>query len=250
MVITVSNHKGGVGKTTTVVNIAAGLHRMGNKVLVVDIDPQSNLSQSIGNTERMSNIYGALKGSYPATPVPILPGWDIIPSTLDLSGAELELSNEPGREYILREVLAPLRKRYDYILVDCPPSLGLLTINALTAADEVLIPIQAHYLAVQGVAKLSEVVDRIRGRLNKSLRIGGVVITHYDGRKVLHRDVEESIKAYFKDKVYKTTIRDNIALAEAPSHGLDIYRYQLKSKGAEDFTALCREIVRRGKKSK
>lgn len=248
MIIAISNHKGGVGKTTTVANIAAGLHRMGKRVLVVDIDPQANLSQSFGSTHHESNIYGAIRGMYPAAPIPVLPGLDIVPSTLDLSGAEVELSGEAGREYILRDVLAPLRRRYDYILVDCPPSLGLLTINALTAADEVLIPMQAHYLAMQGVAKLTEVVDKIRKRLNKTLRIGGVVITHYDGRKVLHRDVAETIRSHFKDSTYTTMVRDNIALAEAPAHGVDIFRYETKSNGATDYAALCKEIIKRGRK--
>lgn len=247
-IITVSNHKGGVGKTTTAVNIAAGLQRMGKRILVVDIDPQANLTQSLGCTHAERNIYGAIRGLYPAVPVTIHPGLDIIPSTLDLSGAEVELSGEAGREYILREVLAPLRKRYDYIIIDSPPSLGLLTINALTAADEVVIPLQAQYLALQGVAKLTEVVDKIRHRLNKQLKLGGVVITHYDGRKVLNREVVNTIKTHFKDKVYKTHIRDNVALAEAPAQGMDVFRYQPKSNGAEDYTALCKEILKRAKR--
>lgn len=248
MIIAVSNHKGGVGKTTTVANIAAGLHRMSKRVLMVDIDPQANLSQSFNTNNQERNIYGAIRGVYPAAPIPVLPGLDIIPSTLDLSGAEVELSGEAGREYILREVLAPLRKRYDYIIIDCPPSLGLLTINALTAADEVMIPMQAHYLAMQGVAKLTEVVDKIRQRLNKALRIGGVVITHYDGRKILHRDMVDNIREHFKERVYATKVRDNIALAEAPAQGVDIFRYEAKSHGATDYTALCKEIVKRTRK--
>lgn len=237
-----------MGKTTAVVNIAAGLHRMGARVLVVDIDPQANLSQSFKSTHQEHNIYGAIRGMHPAAPIPVLPGLDIVPSTLDLSGAEVELSGEAGREFILREVLAPLRKRYDYILIDCPPSLGLLTINALTAADEVLIPMQAHFLAMQGVAKLTEVVDKIRQRLNKTLRIGGVVVTHYDGRKVLHRDVAQTIRDHFKDRMYTTHVRDNIALAEAPAHGVDIFRYQENSNGARDYMALCKEIAKRAKR--
>jgi len=248
MIIAVSNHKGGVGKTTTVANIAAGLHRMSKRVLMVDIDPQANLSQSFNTNNQERNIYGAIRGVYPAAPIPVLPGLDVIPSTLDLSGAEVELSGEAGREYILREVLAPLRKRYDYIIIDCPPSLGLLTINALTAADEVMIPMQAHYLAMQGVAKLTEVVDKIRQRLNKALRIGGVVITHYDGRKILHRDMVDNIREHFKERVYATKVWDNIALAEAPSQGVDIFRYEAKSHGATDYTALCKEIVKRTRK--
>jgi chromosome partitioning protein len=167
---------------------------------------------------------------------------------LDLSGAEVELSSEPGREYILKELIEPLRSSYDFIIIDSPPSLGLLTINSFTASDEILIPLQAQYLALQGLAKLVEVVDKIKGRLNKGLKIGGVFITQYDSRKVLNRDVVDTIQAHFKDQVCKTKIRDNIALAEAPSQGLDIFRYNNKSKGAEDYLALSKEVLKRSNK--
>jgi chromosome partitioning protein len=243
-VISISNHKGGVGKTTSVINIGAGLNKLGKKVLLIDLDPQANLSQSLGLQDQERTIYGALRGEYSLEPLEVLKGLDLIPSTLDLSGAEVELSGEAGREYILRELITPLRGSYDYILIDTPPSLGLLTINAFTASDEILIPLQAQYLALQGLSKLMEVIDKIKKRLNKTLRIGGVFITQYDSRKVLNRDVVTTIEDHFKGGVFKTRIRDNIALAEAPAQGLDIFRYQPKSYGAEDYLSLCKEILK------
>ena len=246
-VISISNHKGGVGKTTSAINIGAGLNLLKKKVLLIDLDPQANLTQSLGLINEPINIYGALRGEYKLQPIEIIKGLDIIPSTLDLSGAEIELSSEPGREYILKELIEPLRASYDFIIIDSPPSLGLLTINSFTASDEILIPLQAQYLALQGLAKLVEVVEKIKGRLNKSLRVGGVFITQYDSRKVLNRDVVETIQAHFKDEVFKTKIRDNIALAEAPSQGLDIFRYSSKSYGAEDYLALSKEVLKRSK---
>lgn len=246
-IISISNHKGGVGKTTSAINIGAGLNRLGKKILLLDLDPQANLSQSLGLIEPEKTIYGALKGEYSLQPIQILKGLDVIPSTLDLSGAEVELSGEAGREYILKELLEPLRSSYDYIIIDSPPSLGLLTINSFTASDEVLIPLQAQYLALQGLAKLTEVIDKIQKRLNKGLKVGGVFVTQYDSRKVLNRDVVSTIEAHFKDIVFKTIIRDNIALAEAPAQGLDIFRYNAKSKGAEDYLSLSKEIIKRHK---
>jgi chromosome partitioning protein len=244
-VLSISNHKGGVGKTTSAINIGAGLNKLGKKVLLIDLDPQANLSQSLGLTNQDKTIYGALKGDYKLEPVSVLKGFDVIPSTLDLSGAEIELSSEPGREYILKELIDGIRNDYDYIIIDSPPSLGLLTINSFTAADEILIPLQAQFLAMQGLAKLVEVVEKIKSRLNKELKMGGVFITQYDGRKVLNRDVVETINAHFKSKVFKTKIRDNIALAEAPAQGLDIFRYNAKSNGAEDYMDLAQEIIKR-----
>jgi chromosome partitioning protein len=246
-VISISNHKGGVGKTTSAINIGAGLNILKKKVLLIDLDPQANLSQSLGLINEPINIYGALRGEYKLQPIEIRKGLDVIPSTLDLSGAEVELSSEPGREYILKELIEPLRASYDFIIIDSPPSLGLLTINSFTASDEILIPLQAQYLALQGLAKLVEVVDKIKQRLNKGLKVGGVFITQYDSRKVLNRDVVETIQAHFKDEVFKTKIRDNIALAEAPSQGLDIFRYNIKSNGAEDYLALSKEVIKRSK---
>ena len=249
-VISISNHKGGVGKTTSAINIGAGLNKLDKKILLIDLDPQANLSQSLGIIEPEMNIYSYLKGvsnnyRLPIKPIEILKGLDVIPSTLDLSGAEVEMSGEAGREYILRELIEPIRASYDYILIDSPPSLGLLTINSFTASDEVFIPLQAQYLALQGLTKLLEVIEKIKKRLNKELKVGGVFITQYDSRKVLNRDVVATIEAHFKDEVFKTRVRDNIALAEAPAQGLDIFRYNLKSYGAEDYLSLSKEILKR-----
>jgi len=243
IVISITNHKGGVGKTTSAINIGAGLSKRGKKVLLIDLDPQANLSISLGISEPEQTIYGAIKGEYKIRPVPIYEGLDILPSTLDLSGAEIELSSETGREYVLREILEPLKNGYDFIFIDCPPSLGLLTINALTASNLIYIPLQAEYLALRGLTKLLEIVTKVRKRLNKDLEVGGVFITQFDSRKVLNRNIVETIEEHFKEKVFKTRLRDNIALAEAPSSGQDIFRYNAKSYGAEDYSALCEEIL-------
>jgi len=247
-VISISNHKGGVGKTTSAINIGAGLNKLGKKILLIDLDPQANLSQSLGFINQERNIYGAIRGESSLDPMEVIEGLDIIPSTLDLSGAEIELSGEAGREYILKELIEPLRGSYDYIFIDTPPSLGLLTINSFTASDEVFIPLQAQFLALQGLTKLMEIIEKIKARLNKGLKVGGVLITQYDSRKILNRDVVATIQAHFKEAVFKTVIRDNVALAEAPTQGADIFRYSPKSYGAEDYLSLCKEILKRHKK--
>ncbi|WP_138995242.1 ParA family protein [Larkinella sp. C7] len=244
-ILAVANHKGGVAKTTSTINLGAGLARMGKRVLLVDLDPQANLTQSLGIAPEgpRPNIYGMIRGVYPLAVVEVANRLSVIPSTLDLSGAEIELSGETGREYILKELLQPARSNYDFILIDCPPSLGLLTLNALTAADQVLIPVQAQFLATQGLAKLIEVVEKIQKRLNQGLTVGGVFLTQYDSRKILNRNVAEAIETHFKGRVFTTKIRDNVALAEAPTQGLDIFRYDPKSNGAEDYTRLTEELL-------
>lgn len=248
-VIAISNHKGGVAKTTSVVNLGAGLHRCGQKVLLIDIDPQANLTQSLGITQPELTIYEALIDQVEELPlISIQEGFSLIPSSLDLSGAELELSNEAGREYLLREKIETLLDQFDYILIDCPPSLGLLTVNALTAAHEVFIPLQAEFLPTQGLAKLMEVIGKIQKRLNQTLEVGGVFLTQYDRRKILNRDVAESLADYFQDKLFQTKIRNNITLAEAPSQGVDVFRYSPKSPGAQDYADLCQEILRKHQK--
>jgi len=251
-VISISNHKGGVGKTTSVVNIGFGLRRFNRRVLLVDIDPQANLTQSLGRldiTPDTPNIYGAITGKYPLQPIEIIDGVDIIPSTLDLAGAETELSGEAGREYILSELLEPLRKKYHYILIDTAPSLSLLTINSLVASDGVFIPLQPQYLALQGLAKLTEVIEKIKKRLNKKLSIKGVIITQYDGRKILNNEVVEVIKKQYPKELFKTYIRNNVALAEAPSKHLDIFRYDEYCNGAQDYKDLCGNIITRLEKN-
>ena len=244
-VIACSNHKGGVGKTTSVVNIGAGLAKLKKKTLLIDLDPQANLTQSFGINTPEFTIYEALKGEHGLKPIKINDYLDIVASTLDLSGAEMELSSEAGREYIFKELLDAVRDDYEYIFVDCPPSLGLLTINAFTAADDLFIPIQPHFLAIKGLTKIIEVKDKVRKRLNRKLEITGVFVTQYDKRKILHRDVVDTINTYFQDKVFDSRIRDNIALAEAPSEGKDIFAYNSTCYGATDYMFLCREILER-----
>ncbi len=248
LIISISNHKGGVGKTTTTVNLGAGLANVGRKILLVDIDPQANLTQSFGITKPESTIYQALKGEKEIQPINIYENLDIIASSIDLAGAEMELNSEAGREFLLSEVLEPVQDNYDYIFIDCPPSLGLLTLNSFTAAKEVIIPIQAHFLAIKGLTKILEVINKVKRRINPSLEISGVIITLYDKRKILHRDVEETIKTYFQEKVYETKIRENIALAEAPTEGKDIFRYNPKSNGAQDYAKLTEEFIQRHEK--
>ena len=244
-IISLLNHKGGVGKTTSTINIGAGMVELGKKVLLIDLDPQANLSVSLGIPRQKYTIYEALRGESEMVPYTVKENFDVVMSTLDLSGAEMELINEAGREFIMRELLEPLRSEYDFIIIDCPPSLGLLTLNALTSSDYVYIPLQTEFLALQGLAKIKQVIDKVRFRLNKKLQIGGVLATMYDNRKVLNRDVVETIRKYFGEKVFNTMIRDNVALAEAPAQRKDIFDYNKRSNGAKDYLALCNEILER-----
>ncbi len=244
-IISLLNHKGGVGKTTSTINIGAGFVEMGKKVLMLDLDPQANLTIALGIPRQKYSIYESLRGESELVPYTVKPNMDVITSSLDLSGAEMELINEAGREYLLRELFSPLVDDYDFILIDCPPSLGLLTLNALTCSNYVIIPLQTEFLALQGLAKIKQVIDKVKFRLNKALDIAGVLPTMYDSRKVLNRDVVETIYKYFGEKVFKTHIRDNIALAEAPAQRKDIFEYNPKSAGAEDYLGVCREIIER-----
>lgn len=244
-IISLLNHKGGVGKTTSAINIGAGMVELGRRVLLVDLDPQANLTLSLGISRQPNTIYESIRGESPLVPYHVREGLDVVISTLDLSGAEMELINEAGREFILRELFDPLLEDYDYIIIDCPPSLGLLTLNALTSSHLVLIPLQTEFLAMQGLAKIQQVIKKVKLRLNKKLRVGGVIATMYDHRKVLNRDVVATIKKYFGDAVFQTMIRDNVALAEAPAQRQDIFTYSPKSPGAQDYLALSREIMER-----
>jgi chromosome partitioning protein len=246
MIYAVSNHKGGVGKTTSTINIGAALANKNKKVLLVDLDPQANLTQSLGIKNVEITIYENLKGEKMIHPVEYKNNLYVLPSSLDLSAAEIELNAEPGREYILNEILSKLTSKFDYILIDCPPSLGLLTINALVSAEYVLIPMQAEYLPLRGLAKLTEVITKIQKRLNDKLKIGCVFLTQYDTRKVLNRDIAESVATYFGNKLLETKISNNIALAEAPSQGKDIFLYSRNSKGAIDYEELCNEMIKKG----
>lgn len=247
-VISLLNHKGGVGKTTSSIGLGAGLVQLGKKVLLMDLDPQANLTLSLGVPRQKVTIYEALRGEGELEPYTVRDNLDVIPSTLDLSGAEMELINEAGREYILREVIEPLQEEYDYIIIDCPPSLGLLTLNSLTSSQFVIIPLQTEFLALQGLAKIQQIIKKVKIRLNKELDIAGVVATMYDARKVLNRDVVDTIKKYFGKKVFKTLIRDNVALAEAPAARKDIFQYSPRSNGAQDYLNLARELLERVEK--
>ncbi len=249
IIISLLNHKGGVGKTTSAINIGAALVELGKRVLLLDLDPQANLTVSLGVPRQRITIYENMRGEAELTPFRVKENMDVIISTLDLSGAEMELINEAGREFILRELFATVLHDYDYIIIDCPPSLGLLTLNALTASDYVVIPMQTEFLALQGLAKIKQIVDKVRFRLNKKLQIGGVVATMYDNRKVLNRDVLSTIQKYFGEKVFQTLVRENVALAEAPASHQDIFAYNNKSNGAEDYLELAKEIDARFSKA-
>jgi len=247
-VFSISNHKGGVGKTTTTVNLAAGLAKMGRSVLVIDCDAQSNLSQCFGVRDHEPNIYNALKGQCSLPEIPITENIWLGPSNLNLSGVELELSMEPGRENLVKGLLKKLKNKYDYIFLDCPPSLGLLTINALNASDFILIPLQAQYLASQGLAKLLEIIGKVQERLNPELSLGGIIITMYKKNTVLSRDVLEFTSSRFGEMLFHTKIRDNISIAEAPASGMDIFRYAKNSLGTLDYSNLCFEFINRFEK--
>mgnify|MGYP001400053955 CR=1 FL=1 len=244
-IISIANHKGGVGKTTTTVNLSAGLNRNGRKILCVDLDPQANLTQSLGITEFESSIYDSLTQNSDLVPLSYRKGFDVIPSHINLSGAEVELFNEPGREYILKGLLNKVKENYDYIFIDCPPSLGLLTVNAFVASDKLLIPLQAEYLATQGLAKLMEVTQKVQERINPGFELMGVVLTRFNKRLILNKDIARSVEKYFGDILFKNSVRENISIAEAPSVGKDIFEYNSSSNGAFDFLQLSKEFIER-----
>lgn len=244
-VIALSNHKGGVGKTTSTVNIGAGLANKEKRVLLIDMDPQANLTQCFGIQDPEFTIYGSLVGDYELKPYEVKENLHVVPSTLDLAGAEVELASKIARESILKKLVEKVKDNYDYIFLDCAPSLGLITINAFAASDEIYIPLQAQYLALHGLDKLFDIVDLVRENINPNLHISGVFTTQYDNRKVLNRDINDLVKDHFKEKVFNTVIRDNVTLAEAPSHWQDIFSYNAKSYGALDYERLVEEILQR-----
>ncbi len=244
--IAFTNQKGGVGKTTTTINVGAGLAKLGKKVLLLDLDPQANLTYSLRlHSQRLEKtIYQGMKGQININDVIIQHNdFDFIASSLELSGAELELANEPARESLLKNFLKQLNGRnYDYVLIDCPPNLGLLTLNAFTAVEDIFIVLQSEYLALHGLSKLLDLIKVVQHRLNANLEVGGIICTMYDSRKNLNKEVVGHIKDYFGRKVFNTIIRDNVALAEAPSHHKTIFEYDATSNGAEDYLALAKEI--------
>lgn len=259
LVISVVNQKGGVGKTTTSVNLGAAIAVKGKRVLLVDMDAQSNLSTHVGlgskedldgigeaqNPPQFS-IYDVLKGAKTLKEVivPRSERLDVVPSSLFLSAADLELGGVVGRELILKRALLPVKDLYDVIVIDCPPALGLLSLNALAAVEKVIIPVQSEYLALHGVRQLLDTIDQVRSIYNPSLIVGGVLICLHDNRKRLARAVADTIRTYFGDLVFDTIIRTNVALAEAPANGQTIFEYAPKSSGAEDYASLAEEVLK------
>ncbi|TDT50488.1 ParA family protein [Fonticella tunisiensis] len=246
-IISIFNQKGGVGKTTTTINLSAYVASMGKKVLIADIDPQGNSTSGLGidKNELKCSMYDVIMGMAADKAIrnTVVENMDIIPGTVELAGAEIELTAKFNRENMLKDALYEIKDRYDYIFIDCPPSLGLLTINALTSSNSVIIPIQCEFYALEGVGQLMNTIQLVKKSLNTNLEIQGVVMSMFDGRTNLSIEVVEEVKKYFKGKVYTTIIPRNVKLAEAPSHGLPIMIYDKNSRGAEAYRELAQEFL-------
>ncbi len=243
------NQKGGVGKTTSAINIGAYLALAGKKTLLVDFDSQGNMTSGVGVDREKPTVYDLLASTASAAAVirtSVIPGLSVIPASIDLSGAAIELVDQERREHFLKDALEPLKAEYDFILIDCPPSLGMLTLNGLTAADAVLIPLQCEYFALEGLTLLLQTVKRVQKTLNPKLEIGGIFFTMYDSRTRLAQDVVQQVTSYFKDRVFRTIIPRNVRLSEAPSHGLPICKYDALCVGARSYEKLAKEVLERG----
>lgn len=247
-ILALANQKGGVGKTTTAINLGASVAACERRVLLVDLDPQANATSGIGILDPERSMYDVLIEKMPLADIILpteIPTLFVAPGSVDLVAAEVELREAIGREYYLKRVLDPVAREYDYVFIDLPPSLGLLTVNGLTAAHSVLVPLQAEYFALEGISQLLATIERVQGAVNPGLEIEGIVLTMYDERMNLTRQVAEEVRTHFGDKVYRTVIPRNIRLSEAPSFGKPIILYDIRSRGSEAYVSLAREFIQR-----